>query len=774
MNLHDLIAGDRAARPAAGPSRRTFLKTVPLTGLVLYVGLPGTGRAADEPQKYGAEGMPHGVQDSPKVFVSIAPDGTVSIVAHRSEMGQGVRTSLPKVVADELEADWKRVKVVQAPGDEAKYGNQDTDGSRSVRHWFDPMRRCGASARQMLEQAAAAQWGVPVDQVEARNHEVVHKASGRRLGYGALAVAAGKLDVPARETLRLKDPGQFRYIGKNDTALTDGLAIVTGTTQYGIDTRLPGMVYAVIARPPVLGGKVRKFDGTEALKVPGVLKVFALEGTPPPSEFQPIGGIVVVARDTWAAIKGRSLLKIDWDDGAHAGYDSAAYRRELEAAVAKPGGKTVRDTGDAYAALAKAAKKVTADYYVPHFAHAAMEPPAATARIEGGKCEIWACTQAPQAAHDRVAKRLNLAAENVVVNVTLLGGGFGRKSKADFIVEAALVSQAMDGKPVKLTWTREDDLHHDYFHAVAAQHLEAGFDADGKVTAWLHRTSEPTIVSIFAPDPKRLAPFELGLGLVGLPYAVPNVRIENPEATAHARIGWLRSVNNIQHAFASQSFIAEMAQAQGRDHRDFLLELLGPDRRIDPRTIGEAWNHGESPERYPIDTGRLRKVVERATQEARWGRKLPQGQGLGLAAHYSFVTYVAAVVEVAVNAKGELSVPRIDVAVDCGPQVNPDRIRSQIEGACIMGLSQAVVSEITFKNGRAEQDNFHNYEIARLTLAPRQIVVHILPSSYDVPLGGVGEPGVPVVAPALMNAIAAATGRRIRQLPLKDQLSSPA
>jgi isoquinoline 1-oxidoreductase subunit beta len=756
----------------ATTSRRSFLKTVPLTGLVLYVGLPRIGQAADEPKKYGGDGMPQGLRDSPKLFVSIAPSGIVSVIVHRSEMGQGVRTSMPKIVADELEADWKMVRVVQALGDEAKYGNQDTDGSRSTRHWFEPMRRAGASARTMLEQAAATRWNVPLDEVRAQNHTVVHVPSGRKLGYGSLALAAAKLDVPGASSLRLKSPSEFRFIGKEDSVLLDGQDIVTGKAQYGIDTRLPGMLYAVIARPPVLGGKLKNFDATEAMKVAGVLKVFAMEGAPPPSEFQPIGGVVVVAKDTWAAIKGREALKINWDDGVHGSYDSAAFRNELQASVLKTGGKAVRSEGDTYGALAKAAKKVEANYYVPHLAHAPMECPAATARIVGGACEIWACTQSPQAAHDRVAARLKLAPEKVKVNVTLLGGAFGRKSKADFVVEAALVSQAMDGQPVKLTWTREDDLHHDYFHAVSAQHMEAGIDANGKVTAWLHRTAEPTILSIFAPDPKQLAGFELGLGLTGMPYAIPNVQIENPDTPAHARIGWLRAVNNIQHAFAAQSFIAELAQAQGKDHRDFLLDLLGPDRLIDPVKISEPWNHGESPERYPINTGRLRKVVERATQEARWGRKLPAGQGLGLAAHYSFVTYVAAVVEVSVNAKGDISIPRIDVAVDCGPTVNPDRVRSQIEGACVMGISQALVSRISFKNGRVEQSNFHQFEIARMNMAPKKIVVHIMPAaSYDMPMGGVGEPGVPCIAPALANAIAAATGKRLRELPMKDQLS---
>ncbi|MCJ9729510.1 molybdopterin cofactor-binding domain-containing protein, partial [Bradyrhizobium sp. PRIMUS42] len=694
-------------------SRRSILKGLGVTGgFVLAAPVMSRQALAYET---GAGKMPHGVVVDPRVFVSVGPDGIVTIVGHRSEMGTGVRTSLPLIVAEEMEADWSRVKVQQAHGDEVKFGNQDTDGSRSTRHYLMPMRQIGASARTMLEQAAAKRWGVPATEVKAVNHEVVHSASGRKLGFGELAADAAKESVPSIEGLKLKDPRAFRYLTKGQVGMVDLHDITTGKARYGADVRLPGMKYAVIARPPVTGGKLVSFDPDAALKVPGVEKVMKVQGWPWPSKFQPLGGVAVIARNTGAAIKGRDALKLVWDDGANGKYDSVAYRKELEEASRKPG-LVLRKEGDADAALKGADKVIVGEYYLPHLAHVSMEPPVAVADVKGDKAEIWAPVQSPGGTREDVAKTLGIPEGNVTVNVTLLGGGFGRKSKCDFALEAALLSKEL-GAPVKVQWTREDDIHNGFLHTVSVERIEAGLDKSGKVIAWRHRSVAPSIASTFAAGTVNQAPFEIGMGLVDMPFEIANISCENPEAAAHTRIGWFRSVSNIPRAFAVQSMVGEIAQATGRDQKDMLLELIGSPRIVKP-DVKDLWNYGEPQDSYPIDTARLRKVVELVAEKGGWGRQVPKGHGLGIAVHRSFVSYIATIVEVAVDDKGKLTVPRVDTAIDCGTYVNPERIASQIEGAAIMGLSLAKYGEISFKDGKVEQKNFDDFQVVRIDESP--------------------------------------------------------
>jgi isoquinoline 1-oxidoreductase subunit beta len=768
MTNSNKLRGFEKAIKVENISRRNILKGLGLAGsFVLAAPIMSRPSFAYET---GAGKMPHGVVIDPRVFVAIAPDGIVTILAHRSEMGTGVRTSLPLIVAEEMEADWTRVRVQQAHGDETKFGNQDTDGSRSTRHYLLPMRQIGASARSMLEQAAAKRWNVPVLEVKAVKHEVVHDATGRRLGYGDLAADAAKESVPGVEGLKLKDPKDFRYLGKGEISMVDLHDITTGAAHYGADIRLPGMKYAVIARPPVTGGKLVSFDPADAMKVSGVEKVMEVKGWPWPSKFQPLGGVAVIARNTGAAIKGRDALKIVWDDGANAKYESVAYRAELEAAARKPG-LVVRKEGDVDGALKTADKVVVGEYYLPHLAHVSMEPPVAVADVRGDKVTIWAPVQSPGGTRDDVAKTLGIPEENVTINVTLLGGGFGRKSKCDFALEAALLSKEL-GTPVKVQWTREDDIHHDFLHTVSVERIEAGLDKNGKVIAWRHRSVAPSIASTFAAGTVHQAPFELGMGLIDVPFEVANIQCENPEAAAHTRIGWFRSVSNIPRAFAVQSMVAEIAQAAGRDPKDMLLQMIGSPRQVDLSSVKDPWNYGEPYSSYPIDTARLRKVIELVAEKGQWGRSLPKGHGLGIAAHRSFVSYIATIVEVAVDEKGQLTIPRVDTAIDCGTYVNPERISSQIEGAAIMGLSLAKHGEITFKDGRVQQKNYDDFPVLRIDESPLVTNVYIVPPAPDTPPSGVGEPGVPPFAPALVNAIFAATGKRIRALPIGKQLEA--
>ena len=730
-------------------SRRDFLGNVFSAGaLVLGARVLPVGALAGEADNAAWH---------PSVYLGLEPNGNVIIVAHRSEMGTGIRTALPMVVADELEADWKRVKIEQAIGD-TKYGNQNTDGSNSIRSFYQPMREAGATARTMLENAAATKWGVPASECQARNHEILHAKSGKKLGFGELVSLAAQQPVPKKEDLNFKSASEYRYIGK-DVPITDQDAIISGHSAFGMDARLPGMLYASIEHPPVmLGGKLKSCDDSDALKVRGVSKTVTIDPYKPPYGFQALGGVAVIADNTWAAFQGRKKLKLEWDNGPNATHDSVTYKKELQETVRKPG-RVERQVGDVDAAFAKANKTHEAEYFVPYLSHAPMEPPVALADFKDGKVTLWAPTQNPQAVQDTVAKAVGIDKKDVTCHVTLLGGGFGRKSKPDYCAEAAILSQKL-GKPVKVVWSREDDIRFDYFHSIAAMYLKAAVDEKGKPVAWLGRSAYPPIGS--QGNEKAEYGGLGGMGWVDVPYDIPNFRTENGAALAHIRIGWLRSVGNIFHSYGVNSFVDELAVAAGRDRVEYLLDILGKPRIIELRPP----NQQDRPNPYPLDTARTRRVIELVAEQSGWAKKKSgNGRGFGIAVHRSFLSYVATVVEVEVDSKGALRIPRVDTVVDAGIVVHPERVRAQFEGAALFGAGLAMMGEITTGDGRVQQSNFHNYPVARINEAPFETHVQIVKS--DALPAGVGEPGVPPMAPAICNAIYAATGKRIRELPIK-------
>ena len=739
-------------------TRRSFLQgALSASAFVLCVGkAPLLAKAAGDAAPGSVAPSIDATAFHPSIFLGIQPDGTVLIVAHRTEMGNGVRTSLPRIVADELDADWSRVKVIQGDGDE-RYGSQDTDGSHSVREFFDTLREAGATARLMLVRAAAQRWGVPEAQCLADPaHVVSHKASNRTIGYGDLAALAAKQPVPKKEELKLKSPSEWRYIGKPAPGY-DVTDVCAGKPLFGMDVRVDGMLYAAIAHPPVLGGKVKSVDNSAALKVKGVKQTIPIEPFTPPHAFQPLGGVAVIADNTWSAFRGRDALKIDWDNGAHAVYNSPDYKKQLQDTARQPG-KVVHAIGDSDAEFSKGGKVIEAEYYAPHLAHASMEPPVAVADVQGEKVTVWSPTQNPQGVQEEVAKKLGLKKENVTCHVTFLGGGFGRKSKPDYALEAAVLSKTT-GKPVKVVWSREDDIKFDYFHSVAAMYIKASVDDKGMPKAWLQRSVFPPISSTFDKDAVYASDGEMSLGWDVIPFDVPNFRSENGKAANHVRIGWLRSVANIYHAFAVQSFANELAHSAGRDPYDYLLALIGPGHTVDVKQPPDVAT------KYPYDTARLRHVAQLAADKANWGKKKSgSGWGVGIAVHRSFLTYVASVVEVEVDNSGTVRIPNVYTAVDAGIVANPEMVRSQFEGAAVFGTSIARTGEITATNGIIDQSNFNDYPVARMNDAPVHVDVQIVESS--APPAGVGEPGVPPFVPALCNAIYAATGKRVRELPL--------
>jgi isoquinoline 1-oxidoreductase beta subunit len=824
-------------------------------------------------------------------FVNILLDGTFIIMAPRSEMGQGTRSSLAAVLADELEADWSRVKVHQSDADGSRYSSelknpfpggkpafpvsdeaaQFADSSRSMTLFYKPMRLFGAGIRTVFIRAGAHHFGVDPSECRARQHKVYHDASGRSVDYKIALLHAKKVAVPtpAEAEAALKPSKDWNFIGTEKMPFVDAQDMVTGKAVYGADAdpHKPGMLTAMIVRCPVANGEVKSFDDTATRQVPGVVNVIKvrLPVTIPAggvgAGFMPHAGVAVVAKNTWAALQGRRALKVEWDlsQTPNATYDSKAYRAELEELTKKPG-RTLRSTGDVDAAFGLAAKVVERDYYVPHLAQTPMEPPAAVALYENGRWEIWSPTQGPELAqhyvglamlepnpvnwlvwqatepdeilkdcerqeqiefNELIGKVLGVdqpalfkrrddlkqkVRDSVKVHVTLLGGGFGRKSKPDYAIEAAFLAREHPGVPVRVQWTREDDIQFSYFHSVSHQRLKAGLDGDGHATAWLQRSAFPSFFATLFPPPDYVPvaavrplfakarssyhgggeyPYGAGIeraqGLEDMPFDVKNLRIENCPAQNHIRVGWMRSVSNIFHAFSIGSFADELAIEAGRDSKDNLLDLIGKGRILDLEAEGvKCFDNNGLPvlkkagnpplvDPYPPDTRRLRGVVERVAKESGWDEKVRKykgmkGRGLGIAAHRSFLSYVAIVVDVSLNDKNELTINELHGAIDCGMAVNVDRVKAQMEGGMLYGLSYALLGEITVKNGAVEQHNFDDYPVLRIHQTPKKRFVYIMPSTGELPTG-VGEPPTPAVAPALANAIVAAGGPRIREIP---------
>jgi isoquinoline 1-oxidoreductase subunit beta len=715
-------------------SRRNFVVAMAAAGGGLLIGCRVGGRRSLPAGAESASSAPPAF--APNAFVRIGTDDTISVVLPQAEMGQGVYTALPMLVAEELEVGLDQVKVEHAPGDNRIYANpligfQVTGGSTSVRGFYEPMRQAGAAARTMLVAAAAQSWSVDPPSCRAEKGTVIHSKTGRKVTYGAVAERAAKLPVPSK--VALKDPKDFKLIGTPAKRL-DTPSKVNGTAQYGIDVRLPGMKIATVAASPVVGGKVAGLDEAKAKAIKGVHQVVRLDDV-----------VAVVADHMWAAKQGLAALAIRWDDGANANVTIADVVKGLDEASQKPG-VVARKEGDALSAIGRAVRKIDAVYQAPFLAHAAMEPLSCTVHVRKDGCEVWAGSQVQGRARATAAEVTGLPPEKVVFHNYLLGGGFGRRLEHDYVTQAVRIAKQVEG-PVKIVWTREEDIQHDVYRPYYYDRLAAGLDERGKLSTWTHRIVGPSLLARWAPPA-----FKDGLdgdamdGAVQLLYDIPTIRIEyvrHEEPVLNT--GWWRGVGVTHNNFVIESFIDELAAEGKQDPVAYRRALLG-----------------KSP--------RARAVLDLAAKKAEWGKPLPPGHGRGVSFMYSgWDTYVAQVAEVEVTGGGEIGVRRVVCAVDCGTMINPDTVTAQVESGVVFGIGGALWGEVTLKNGRVEQSNFNNYRVLRMNETP-PIEVHLV-RNFEAP-GGMGEPATAATAPALANAVFAATGKRIRSLPLQKALAT--
>ncbi|HET7584248.1 MAG TPA: xanthine dehydrogenase family protein molybdopterin-binding subunit [Gemmatimonadaceae bacterium] len=709
-------------------SRRGFLKTGATAGAGLAIAFYLPSRVF---QRLGQDA---GAALEPNAWLHIGSDGVVTMMVDKSEMGQGVYTSLPMILAEELEVDWKSVRV-EAPTNPAGWQRRmGTGGSSSIRGSYEMLRQTGAAARAMLVQAAALEWNVDASTCRAEHGMVVHVPTGRKLPYGKLADRAGTLPVPADPPL--KDPKDFRLLGTR-VARIDTPSKVNGSARFGIDVRVPGMLYASIERSPVIGGRVKRVDDARARSMPGVKRIVQLPGSPEEQQMaRTASGVAVVADSYWHAYSARRALAIAWDEGENATLDSARISARLAELAAKPGVEA-RKEGRGSAALAGAARTIEATYEVPFLAHATMEPMNCTAHVRADGCDVWAPTQGQSGAQQVAMAITGLPPEKVRVHTTYLGGGFGRRSETDFVAEAVRLSKEV-GAPVQVIWTREDDVRHDFYRPTTYNKFAAALDANGNPIAWTHRIVGPSISVSKGRPPRDGIDGSLVEGAANVPYEIPNILVEQTIADIPVPLGYWRSVGSSHNAVVTEAFFDEVARAAGKDPYELRRALLA--------------NHP-----------RHLLVLDLAAEKAGWKTPLPTGRYRGIAVAEAFGSYVAEVAEISLADDGTPRVHRVVCAVDCGPVVNPDTIEAQMEGGIVYGLAAALTGEITLEHGRVQQGNFDAYPVLRMREMPA-IEVYIVPSTEKQ--GGIGEPGVPPIAPAVCNAIFAATGKPVRSLPI--------